>query len=126
MKDIKDWLGLVGDNAATKLMLRRLSDENGHELSYQMEGMEGRYRCILQLPDRALRHLPDLSKNEFLGKVCDSAREAENSAAEAFWDDPIVQEIAQNLEPSKKAQRQIKRCAERRAQRDAKRKTHIR
>ena len=82
---------------------------SGHEPSYQVEGMEGRYRCILQLSDRALRHLPGLSKNQFHSKACDSAKEAEKSAAEAFWDDPIVQEIAQNLEPSRKAQRQKKR-----------------
>ena len=43
-----------------------------------------------------------------------------------FWDDPILQEIAQNLRPSKKVQRQKKRCAERNVQRDAKRKMHNR
>ncbi|CAL1150331.1 unnamed protein product [Cladocopium goreaui] len=111
----------------------------------QVEDREGRYRCTLLLPDRALQHLPGLSKHEFHGKACDSAKEAGKSAADAFlgrsyftgdstilpkkqgsllrmhfWDDPILQEIAQNLRPSKKVQRQKKRCAERNVQRDAK------
>lgn len=49
-----------------------------------MEDREGRYRCTLLLPDRALQHLPGLSKHEFHGKACDSAKEAGKSAADAF------------------------------------------
>ena len=62
-----------------------------------------------------------LGNREYKGEVCGSKIEAEVSAARIFWEDPRVQERAEKLEPSKKARKNKRRCAERNAERKARR-----
>eukprot|EP00435_Cladocopium_sp_Y103_P024275 s2890_g5.t4 len=52
-----------------------------------------------------------LLNSDFRERKCSSKKEAEESAAQAFWEHPQVLQKAQTLPPSKKACKQKTRCA---------------
>ena len=56
---------------------------------------------------------------EFTGRKRSTQKEAEESAAQAFWEHPRVLEKAKDLPPSKKARRQKTRCCEHNQKRKA-------
>jgi hypothetical protein len=110
MKSVVNSRKAVGKEhvSASALALRRVSDE--HHVEPQtfdtVKDAEGNFQSTLKLSDKTLLLLPDLrEKTEFEGEKCASKKEADNSAAKAFWDDPHVLEIARTLKPSKKAQK---------------------
>jgi len=115
--------------SASALALRRVSNEHTSIVEqpkfHTVKDAEGNFQSTLKLNDKTLLLLPDLrEKTEFEGEKCASKKEADNSAAKAFWDDPRVLEIARTLKPSRKAQKirehfDFVKCKE---QREAKRK----
>ncbi|CAL1132263.1 unnamed protein product [Cladocopium goreaui] len=83
-----------------------------------LKDVDGNFQSTLRLTDRA-REAARLRNGEYKGEVCPTKPEAEHSAARGFWDDPLVKEIAAKLEPSKKARKNRKMCAEANAKRKA-------
>ncbi|CAL1136093.1 unnamed protein product [Cladocopium goreaui] len=114
---------------ALKEFVERVSNEHTSIVEqpkfHTVKDAEGNFQSTLKLNDKTLLLLPDLrEKTEFEGEKCASKKEADNSAAKAFWDDPRVLEIARTLKPSRKAQKirehfDFVKCKE---QREAKRK----
>ena len=107
------------------LALRRLSGGRAAKLPTfdTVKDAEGKFQSTLKLTDEACLLLPDLwEKTEFEGEKRASKKEAEASAAKAFWEDPRVLEIARKMRPSKKSQKNRKRLVKRNEQRNAKRK----
>jgi hypothetical protein len=112
MKSVVNSRKTVGEEhvsaSASALALRRVTHEQIVEQPkfHTVKDAEGNFQSTLKLSDKTLLLLPDLrEKTEFEGEKCASKKEADNSAAKAFWDDPHVLEIARTLKPSKKAQK---------------------
>eukprot|EP00435_Cladocopium_sp_Y103_P032248 s2767_g8.t1 len=108
---------------ARALALRRLSDEDVIEMPefHTVRDAEGNCRSTLKLTDKTRLLLPTLwEKMEFEGEKRASKKEAETSAAKAFWDDPRILNIAGKLQPSKKAQKSRKRLVKLNEYRNAK------
>ncbi|CAL1166701.1 unnamed protein product [Cladocopium goreaui] len=113
---------------------RRLSsrDEDVVHLRefHTVKDAEGSYQSTLHLTDKGRLLHPYLwDKTDFEGEKRASKKEADDSAAKVFWDDPHVLDIARKLRPSKKAQRidrnrilkNLKNSAKRQAKRLAQR-----
>lgn len=81
---------------------------------------EGNFRSTLRLSERA-RDVARLRKRQYEGEVRCTKKEADLSAARAFWDDPHVKESAAKLLPSNTAKKRKKGCAEQSARRKARR-----
>eukprot|EP00435_Cladocopium_sp_Y103_P015864 s3881_g3.t3 len=79
---------------------------------------DGTFQATLQIGGRA-HAVAGLTNMDYRGHRCSTKKEAEVSAAKAFWDDPRVLEKAKSLEPSKRARNQKKRCAQHNAKRKA-------
>ena len=81
---------------------------------------DGNFQSALRLTNRA-QAAARLGNREYKGEVCSSKMEADVSAARVCWEELRVQERAEKLEPSKRAKMGRKRCAERNAERKARR-----
>lgn len=101
--------------------MRRLLHAEPHDPPFgtyeTVQTADCKFESTLRLSDRA-QAAAGLSNTEYKGEVCSNKAEAENSAARVFWDDPIAQERAAKLEPSRKSLKE--RC--RRLGHNAKRK----
>jgi hypothetical protein len=127
MKSVVNSRKAVGKEhvSASALALRRVSA--AHHVEPQtfdtVKDAEGNFQSTLKLTDKACLLLPILGeKAEFEGEKCASKKEADNSAAQAFWTDPRVLEIARKLRPSKRAVKSKQHFAKLDEQRNARRK----
>ena len=74
-------------------------------LAYNSGEVEGGWHCTMTLNMSSCAKLwPKESPGKsFGGRICETRRLAEESAAQEFWKDPNVKKAAFNLPPSKRA-----------------------
>ena len=109
-------------SSATMLGVRRLLHSVPGDPPFgtyeTFEKEDGKFQSKLVLTDDT-RIAAGLKQREYTGEKCSTKPEAEQAASRAFWDDSLVKERAAKLEPSKKAQRNVGRCAKANAKRKA-------
>ena len=110
--------------SATPLAVRRLLHSKPGDPPFgiykTVRDEDGKYTSRLRLREFVQRKA-NAKNREYQGEASRTKIEAETSAARVFWEDPRIQERAAKLAPSKKARRQKKRCAQRNAERKARR-----
>lgn len=109
-------------HSPTELALRRLLHWQVGQpafATYETATEKGRFRSVLKISRESQRALGGLVRAEFTGWVRSTQKEAEESAAQVFWEHPRVLEKAKDLPPSNKARKQKTRCCQHNQKRKA-------
>ena len=109
-------------HSPTELALRRLLHWKVGQTAFATyetaTDEKGNFQTVLKISRESQTAL-GLVRAEFQGRKRSTKKEAEESAAQAFWEHPRVLEKASNLPPSKKARRQKNRCCQHNQKRTA-------